>query len=140
MRIGPSTEQIPQLTTGSDLPGFRLPTFLLGSSTGQLAVGGEDGANRPLQLASVWDPNDPHVTLSVLQDHSMWVSAVWFSSDPPRLFSASGDRTLKIWDRDADGWQQLFTLNGHTKAVTGMAVSPDGNVVASGGRDSTIRI
>ena len=37
-------------------------------------------------------------------------------------------------------WQQTFTFNGHTKGVQCLAVSPDGNIVASGSRDGTIRL
>jgi WD40 repeat protein len=35
---------------------------------------------------------------------------------------------------------ELFTLSGHSKRVTVLAVSPDGQTVASGGLDQTLRI
>jgi WD40 repeat protein len=79
--------------------------------------------------------DEPKATLI---GHSLWVSALVFSKDGVQLFSAGGDRTLKIWDVPTQ--QERYTFKGHTGGVTSLALSPDQKTLVSGGRDSTVRL
>ena len=58
--------------------------------------------------------------------------------DGKRLASASGDRTVKVWD--AATGQETLTLKGHTDAVTSVAFSPDGKRLASASADRTVKV
>ena len=63
--------------------------------------------------------------------------AVAFSRDSKRLVSASGDGTVRLWNRD--GTAEL-TMTGHRGWASGAAWHPDGSEIASCGSDGLIRI
>lgn len=50
--------------------------------------------------------------------------------------SGSSDKTLKLWDISTG--KEIIKFVGHSKAVHSIAVSPDGEYVASGSEDRTI--
>jgi len=54
------------------------------------------------------------------------------------MVSASDDQTLKVWE--LAGGRQVATLQGHTSAVIGCAVTPDGQHVVSASADRTLKI
>jgi WD40 repeat protein len=56
-----------------------------------------------------------------------------------RWVSASHDQTLRIWDAET-GDVLLPPFRGHNDRILCVAVSPDGQRIASGGYDRTIRI
>ena len=66
------------------------------------------------------------------------VTACAVSPDGTWIVSASGDKTLKIWD--AATGRELHTLTGHTKSVSACAVSPDGTWIVSASSDKTLKI
>lgn len=77
----------------------------------------------------------------IIQDgdsHSDWVSCVRFSPNnlQPTIVSGSWDRTVKIWN--LTNCKLRATLAGHTGYVNTAAVSPDGSLCASGGKDGVI--
>ena len=61
-----------------------------------------------------------------------------FSRDGKRIVSGSNDQSLKVWD--ADTGQEVFTLKGHTGAVSGAAFSGDGERIVSGSADGTVKV
>jgi WD40 repeat protein len=54
------------------------------------------------------------------------------------VVSGSHDQTVRLWD-PASG-AELAAGQGHTGAVTAVALSGDGKLIASAGLDQTVRI
>src|SRR5262249_22985693 len=59
------------------------------------------------------------------------------TADGRHIVSVMGN-TLKVWD--AATGRTLHTLKGHTAAVLGVAVSADGQRIASASSDKTVRV
>ncbi|KAL7670593.1 hypothetical protein ACOME3_005529 [Neoechinorhynchus agilis] len=69
------------------------------------------------------------------EDCTDWISSVRFSPDQnnPLVVSGSWDKTVKVWN--LKNCKLRATHYGHTGYINAVAVSPDGSLCASGGRD-----
>jgi len=76
--------------------------------------------------------------LRTLAGHSGWVIAVAITPDGRQAVSASGDKTLKVWDL-ASG-EEVRTLAGHDGPVNALAITPDGRQVVSGSWDGALKV
>lgn len=65
----------------------------------------------------------------VFEGHEHSVTSAVFSRDGKRIFTGSGDHTLRVWDV-TDG-VPIALMQGHTDWVNCVAVSPDGRLIAS---------
>ena len=79
-------------------------------------------------------PLDAFSELMTLQGHTAAVNAVQLHDG--EIVSASGDRTVKIWDVTTGSLKKTF--NGHQKGIA--CVQFDGRRVVSGSSDETVRI
>lgn len=52
--------------------------------------------------------------------------------------SASGDKTIKIWD--LDNFIEIRTLKGHQAEIYNIAISSDAKHIVSGGADKIMRL
>jgi WD40 repeat protein len=73
-----------------------------------------------------------------LGGHDSFVSSAEFSPDGLRIVTASGDKTVRIWD--ATSAKELAVLRGHESAVRSAAFSPDGSRIVTASADNTARI
>ncbi|MBD2195638.1 AAA-like domain-containing protein [Calothrix parietina] len=73
-----------------------------------------------------------------LEKHTDSVNSVVFSPDGKTLASASGDNTIKLWNRDTG--KEISTMTGHSDWVNSVVFSPDGKTLASASGDNTIKL
>jgi WD40 repeat protein len=93
--------------------------------------------------AILWDlqTRQPALAPFMLTDTAYGVA---FSPDGSRLALATGERTAQVWALDSASHptfaRRLFTLSGHTGAVSAVAFSPDGQRLATASWDATARL
>jgi WD40 repeat protein len=55
-----------------------------------------------------------------------------------KTLASGGDNNVKLWNITLQ--EEVATLRGHSAPVTCLAFSPDGNLLASGSGDGTVRL
>ena len=71
------------------------------------------------------------VELVIQQGHYMPITSLIFSHNGQYIISGSEDANIKVWHIRSG--KEFRALRGHTKEVTKMAISPNGNTLVSGG-------
>lgn len=97
-------------------------------------AGGTPGESGLVEIYS-WPAR---VRVARLVGHTDLVHAVAWLPDSKTLATASADRSVRLWQREAG--TPLATLSGHSGPVLALARSPDGNWLCSGSADATIRV
>jgi WD40 repeat protein len=109
----------------------------------KLATGGIDKA---IKLWDISINQDDRISVTqedkILFGHSEQVNAVAFSLDGKVLFSASGERLdkpgeIKVWD--VRSGNEIVSIKAHQGPVLCLAVSPDGAMLVSGGKDEVVK-
>jgi WD40 repeat protein/serine/threonine protein kinase len=110
-----------------------LTTAVAWSPTAPILASGSGYSGGPIRL---WDANSGK-SIGALEGHTSWITrGLIFSADGRRLYSASGDQTIKIWDVPQQ--RCLATLRGSSDEVYGLALSPDGATLASASKDGIV--
>lgn len=99
-----------------------------------LAIGHRNGV---VSLRDLTNPQAP--AQSVKDGHGRFVRSLVFNADGTKLFTGSGDGTLRRWRTQplAPDGEPIKTSHG---TVYGIALNRDGTQLASGGRDGTVQL
>ena len=143
-------------TPTTDANGQASATLTFGDTTGEFAVEASvTGINEPVvftatatstpldvvyidDLETEPNPDDPTMNR---------VYGVAFSPDGQTLASAHGDRSVRMWDVETRELERTLggslvhssiERRGHKYAANSVAFSPDGNILASGGRGGRV--
>ncbi|VDM38926.1 unnamed protein product [Toxocara canis] len=73
-----------------------------------------------------------------LSESEKSVTALKFSSNRRFLAVGYADGVVRLYDRKSEGGEAYVTFAGHKTGVNCLAFSPDGLILASGGKDSAI--
>jgi WD40 repeat protein/DNA-binding CsgD family transcriptional regulator len=117
------------------------------SSDGQTLASGSDD-----QTIKLWDVNSRECQRT-LQGHTRGIRTVCFSPDGKTLASGGEDQLIRLWDLSGNHLDAATqptqlpsqnpphkVLRGHLSRIWSIAFSPDGQVLASGSDDRTIKL
>jgi sugar lactone lactonase YvrE len=90
------------------------------------------------QTVKVWEAASGKVLRTLPTGTSQ--ADVAFSPDGKRLASAGGVAGGEIMVWDTGTWQSVYTLKGHSNWITCLTFAPDGQTLASGASDHSIRL
>lgn len=117
---------------------------LLARLAGAYQVFGFEAGNQLTRLAAqaLFDPSDlssHHPGVMILGDEE--IATLWHlpvGELPDMLHAARVEDTLRVWDLETGREERV--LEGHTREVKAVAMTPDGRRVVSGSGDDTLRV
>eukprot|EP00808_Paulinella_micropora_P008835 g29089.t1 len=123
------------LTTGERTKKFRQQNAAVNCVTGnrrgrQLVATGSDDCT-----ALIYDLRQRLACYKMKNDYQ--VLSTQFSDDSSQLFVAGIDDAIQCYELRTE--KVLYTFEGHSDAVTGIRLSPDGSYLLSTSRDNTMR-
>jgi WD40 repeat protein len=92
---------------------------------------------RTFETKQVRDP-ESNKDIILWEGHSEAIWSCAFSPDGSQLVSASGDKTLKVWETLSG--RLVHTLKGHEDRVNSCGFSLDGKLIVSGSSDTNLII
>jgi gluconolactonase len=98
------------------------------------------GSGTPTQAGeiSLFDVKTGNLLKRFGKEHKDMIYALAFTRTGQSIISASGDKTIRIWDAQTGTPRRL--LRDHADAVFAIALSPDGKTLASAGVDRSIKL
>ncbi|CAD7923253.1 unnamed protein product [Amoebophrya sp. A120] len=97
-----------------------------------LVSGGDDGSTK------LWDLRIRKCVHSF--DHQYQILGVCFDDTAEKIFAASLDDTIRVFDVRSRADEELYVLEGHSDSITGIDLSPDGEKLISNSMDQTVRM
>ena len=89
-------------------------------------------------VVQVWDRNSQTEVASIVKERARVAEARFLADGERVLTRYSRNATASVWD--ARTGEELFALEGHSRWVLGVAVSRDGERLATGSTDGTVRL
>jgi WD40 repeat protein len=121
---------------------YPVKTLAFAPDGSRLAIGGGGGgASEPTVRLVLAPSGAPSLALKAPTFVQESVNDIAFAPDGNRLITAGGYTFIsrvRVWD--ARSGRLIATLPGHNSAVSAVAVSPDGRLIASGSFDNTVRL
>ena len=107
-------------------------TLTVNGDSTQVATADAEGGVR------LWNPADG-TAMGILGGGTSPIVALQYrpSAEAPQLLTAEDNGSVKLWELPL---KDAVPLAGHTEAVTAVAMSADGSLVATGGADASVRL
>jgi WD40 repeat protein len=126
-----------------EAPLLRRASLIRGAVGGRAVAVSADGKQialaRDAGIVQTWSAQEGRELLAVEVPKRDPLLAVAFSPPPESYLVAAGaDHMIHGWDVRAG--TPAFTLRGHDRAVTGIALNPDGRGLASASLDGTVKL
>lgn len=87
-------------------------------------------------MIKIWKFDNPLKCIKTFTGHEHSVSAIQFSPDNNLLYSASRDKTIKVWEVSSGFCK--FTLKGHNEWVRSISLNSTGSLLASSSDDESV--
>jgi WD40 repeat protein len=87
---------------------------------------------------TLWEASSGQVLAALPQ--GSWVTALTFAHDPHFLATGHDDGTVRYWNWKADTHQLAREFHVHRRAISALAVSKDGKILAAASEDKIISL
>jgi WD40 repeat protein/serine/threonine protein kinase len=93
------------------------------------------GGNGPAQI---WSAEDRTLVAELRDADSDFAERAVFSADGRWLVMVGGDPSVRLWETSS--WRKARTFRGHTDPITALDFSPNGHLLATGGRNGEVKL
>ncbi len=88
--------------------------------------------------ATIWDASTGRQVRRMFMDHGYRESLAIGANGKHMAHAAIDSNDIELWDTSTN--KLLYTLTGHTERVLALSISPNGQFLASGSADKTVKI